>query len=45
MSASADAQQSLRSLPPVRDGLRLILETALDAVVIMNADGTVARLE
>ena len=33
---------SFHGLPPARDGLRLILETALDAVVIMNADGVVA---
>lgn len=42
MSAIADAEQSLPNLPPVRDGLRLILETALDGVVIMNSDGVVA---
>ena len=42
MSAIADVERSFHSLPPARDGLRLILETALDAVVIMNADGVVA---
>jgi hypothetical protein len=42
LSAIADAEQTFSYLPPIRDGLRLILETALDAVVIMNADGVVA---
>ena len=42
MSAIADVERSFHSPPPTRDGLRLILETALDAVVIMNADGVVA---
>jgi PAS domain S-box-containing protein len=42
MSTIADAEQSppRPSLP--RDGLRLVLETALDAVVVMQADGVVA---
>ena len=42
MSAIADTEQSFPGLPAARDGLRLILETALDAVVIMKSDGVVA---
>ena len=42
MSAIADTEQSFPRLPAARDGLRLILETALDAVVIMKSDGVVA---
>jgi PAS domain S-box-containing protein len=42
MSAIADTEQSFSHLPAARDGLRLILETALDAVVIMKSDGVVA---
>jgi hypothetical protein len=36
MSAIADTEQSFCHLPAARDGLRLIPETALDAVVIMK---------
>ena len=42
MSAIGDTEQSFPRLPAARDGLRLILETALDAVVIMKSDGVVA---
>jgi PAS domain S-box-containing protein len=42
MSASADSAASVPHLPPARDALRLILETALDAVVVMKSDGVVA---
>jgi PAS domain S-box-containing protein len=41
MPTIADAKWSLPHLSPSRDGLRLILETALDAVVVMSSDGTV----
>ena len=34
-------RRNLPVLSPASDGLRLILETALDAVIIMNADGVV----
>jgi PAS domain S-box-containing protein len=39
--SAANAQCNLPHLPASRDGLRLILETALDAVVVMNSDGVV----
>jgi hypothetical protein len=39
---SANAGKNLFQLSPQRDGVRLILETALDAVVIMKSDGIVA---
>jgi PAS domain S-box-containing protein len=42
MSDPADTGTDLSHLSPQRDGLRLILETALDAVVIMKSDGSVA---
>src|SRR5215471_13032603 len=42
MSAIANAERNLPRLSPSRDGLRLIMETALDAVVVMNSDGVVA---
>jgi len=42
MSATADTEQSLTPLPSAREGLRLILETALDAVVVMTSEGIVA---
>jgi PAS domain S-box-containing protein len=42
MSDPADTGTDLSHLSPQRDGLRLILETALDAVVIMKSDGIVA---
>ena len=42
MSAIANAERNLPRLSPSRDGLRLIVETALDAVVVMNSDGVVA---
>src|SRR5215475_9080080 len=41
-SRSANAGKDLFHLSRQRDGLRLILETALDAVVIMKSDGIVA---
>jgi len=41
MSVS-DAEQCHPQLPVTRDGLRLVLETALDAVVVMGPDGVVA---
>jgi two-component system sensor kinase FixL len=42
MSASADSEHmSTRASPPA-DALRLVLETALDAVVLMRDDGVVA---
>jgi PAS domain S-box-containing protein len=42
MSASADSEHmSTRASPPA-DALRLVLETALDAVVLMREDGIVA---
>ena len=42
MSDTAKTGTDLSHLSPQRDGLRLILETALDAVVIMKPDGIVA---
>jgi PAS domain S-box-containing protein len=42
MSVIANAESSLFNLSSARDGLRLILETALDAVVVMQSDGVVA---
>jgi PAS domain S-box-containing protein len=42
MSDTANTGMDLSHLSPQRDGLRLILETALDAVVIMKSDGIVA---
>src|SRR6516165_6924051 len=42
MSAIANAERNLPRLSPSRDGLRLIMETALDAVVVMKSDGVVA---
>lgn len=42
MSATADAESSLTHLPTARDGLQLILQTALDAVVVMTSEGIVA---
>ena len=41
MSVSADAEQSSIRTPLPRDALRLVLETALDAVVVMRSDGVV----
>lgn len=41
MSVIVDSEWSLSRLPRAQDGLRLILDTALDAVVIMNSDGIV----
>src|SRR5262249_23380388 len=41
-SRTANTGKDLFHLSPQRDGLRLILETALDAVVIMKSDGIVA---
>ena len=41
-SGTADTGKDLFHLSRRRDGLRLILETALDAVVIMKSDGIVA---
>ena len=42
MSANADpGHVPIRASPPT-DALRLVLETALDAVVVMRDDGTVA---
>jgi PAS domain S-box-containing protein len=42
MSTIADAEQNAPRPSPPRDALRLVLETALDAVVVMKADGVVA---
>jgi PAS domain-containing protein len=42
MPVTTNAESSLFNLSSARDGLRLILETALDAVVVMRADGVVA---
>jgi len=42
MSDVADAERSSVRPPLARDALRLVLETALDAVVIMKSDGVVA---
>jgi PAS domain S-box-containing protein len=42
MSDTAKTGTDFSHLSPQRDGLRLILETALDAVVIMKPDGIVA---
>jgi PAS domain-containing protein len=42
MSDTANAGTPLYHLSPQRDGLCLILETALDAVVIMKSNGIVA---
>ena len=42
MSTIANAEWNLPRLSPSRDGLRVILETALDAVVVMKSDGVVA---
>jgi two-component system sensor kinase FixL len=41
-SRTANAGKDVFHLSPQRDGLRLILETALDAVVVMKSDGIVA---
>jgi PAS domain S-box-containing protein len=41
MSVSADAEQSSIRTPLPGDALRLVLETALDAVVVMRSDGVV----
>jgi PAS domain S-box-containing protein len=41
MSASPDPQEPPNASPPA-DALRLVLETALDAVVVMSDDGIVA---
>src|SRR6516165_9636162 len=41
MSNIGNAKPDLPRLSPHRIGLRLILETALDAVVIMRSDGVV----
>ena len=41
MSASPDPQ-SLPNASPPADALRLVLETALDAVIVMRDDGVVA---
>jgi PAS domain S-box-containing protein len=42
MSIIVNAKRTLPRLSPSRDALRLILETALDAVVVMKSDGVVA---
>ena len=42
MSETANTGKDLSHPSPQRDGLRLIFETALDAVVIMKPDGIVA---
>jgi PAS domain-containing protein len=42
MSVITNAESSLFNLSSATDGLRLILETALDAVVVMQSDGVVA---
>jgi len=42
MSVTVDAEWSPSQLSQAQDGLRLILDTALDAVVIMKSDGIVA---
>jgi PAS domain S-box-containing protein len=42
MSVIGDAEQSPPRPSPPRDALRLVLETALDAVVVMKSDGVVA---
>ena len=42
MSDTVITGTDLAHLSPQRDGLRLIMETALDAVVIMKSDGIVA---
>jgi PAS domain S-box-containing protein len=42
VSTIANAKPTLPRLSRHRDGLRLILETALDAVVVMKSDGVVA---
>jgi PAS domain-containing protein len=42
MSVITIAESSLFNLSSATDGLRLILETALDAVVVMQSDGVVA---
>jgi len=41
MSAIGDAGQSSTRAPLPRDALRLVLETALDAAVVMRSDGVV----
>jgi PAS domain S-box-containing protein len=43
MSITANPERNLPRLSAPRDGLRLILETALDAVVVMKSDGVVAE--
>ena len=43
MSITADTERNLPHLSPPRDGLHLILGTALDAVVVMKPDGVVAE--
>ena len=42
MSTKPNVEWSLPRLSPLRDELRLILETSLDAVVVMKSDGVVA---
>lgn len=42
MSIIGNARSELPPLSPQRDGLGLLLETALDAVVVMTPDGVVA---
>ena len=43
MSAIANSERNLPRLMRQGDGLRLLLETALDAVVVMTSDGIVAE--
>ncbi len=42
MSTIANSNQKLPRLTRQEDGLRPVLETALDAVVVMTSDGIVA---
>src|SRR5271157_1776556 len=43
MSIIANSNQKLPRLTRQGDGLRLVLETALDAVVVMTSDGIVSE--
>ena len=43
VGSGSNTERSLPRLSPTRDGLRLILETSLDAVVVMKPDGVVAE--
>ena len=43
MLTAADAKKAASRASPPADALRLVLETALDAVIVMRDDGVVAE--